>query len=358
MVNGGPNLSRAGERAIPSLMYLERQPNFSIGPDDAENETVDVIRASLHSRARPAPKTAQTTARSASNLVPQGGLFWDGRADTLQGQALAPLLNPAEMDGGSVERIAERLRHAAYAAAFVQLFGPGVLERARLLVAEATFAVGRYEFEDVSFHPYTSKFDAWLEGKARLSPAELDGKRLFDDPHGADCAACHLDVPAAGRPPLFTDHQFEALGVPRNPAIPSNRDPLHFDLGICGPTRTDMRAVSAYCGYFLTPTLRNVAVRHVFFHNGVYHTLQRVLDFYDFRDTQPQRVYPRTGGVVRKYDDLPPPDRRNVDATDRPFGQAAGSRPAMTPQQERDVIAFLRTLTDGYQPQKPTRRPQ
>jgi cytochrome c peroxidase len=102
---------------------------------------------------------------------------------------------------------------------------------------------------------------------------------------------------------------------------------------------------------FLTPTLRNVATRHAFFHNGVYHSLQRVLDFYDFRDTQPQRIYPRNRkGRVGKYDDLPVRDRANVDVVDPPFDRAAGAAPPMTHQEELDIIAFLRTLTDGYHP--------
>jgi cytochrome c peroxidase len=352
VVFGGPHLTRPGVRAVPSLMYLERQPNFSIGPDNEETENVNPLQvATLAAGASHPRKTAGNNARSAANLVPQGGLFWDGRADTLQGQALIPLLNPLEMDGGSVARIAAKLRTARYARAFVQLFGAAVLQDARLLVAEATFAVGRYEFEESSFHPYTSKYDAWLEGKAQLSPAELRGKQLFDDPHGADCAACHVDKPAAGLPPLFTDHQFEALAVPRNPAIPANRDPHAFDLGICGPYRSDLKTAPQYCGMFLTPTLRNVATRRVFFHNGVYHTLQQVLDFYEFRATQPQKIYPRgSNGRVETYDDLPPAYRRNVDVTDPPFDRTRGEKPALTPQQERDVIAFLETLTDGYRP--------
>lgn len=352
VVNGGPRLTRPGVRAVPSLMYLERQPNFSIGPDNAENENVNLLQAAARQRGTsPPPKTAQNPAQGAAHLVPQGGLFWDGRADTLQGQALAPLLNPLEMDGGSVARVAAKLRRAPYASQLVRLFGGAVLKNAQLLVAEATFAVGRYEFEEPSFHPYTSKFDFWTEGKAQLTPAEQRGLRLFNDPHGADCAACHLNAPAAGLPPLFTDHQFEALAVPRNPAIAANRDPHYFDLGLCGPYRTDLKSARPYCGLFLTPTLRNVATRHVFFHNGVYHTLQQVLDFYNFRDTRPQKIYPRLrNGSVRKYDDLPPQDRTNVDVTDAPFDRVRGERPALTPQQERDVIAFLKTLTDGYRP--------
>jgi cytochrome c peroxidase len=344
VMEGGRALTRQGVRAVPSLMYLERQPNFSIGPDDAENEAPP---SPLPSNAPAiAVKSAQNTAQSAQNLVPQGGLFWDGRVNTLQSQALEPLLNPFEMDGGSVGRVAQRLRRAPYAARFVQLFGPQIFDRASTAVGEALFAVARYQIEDPSFHPYSSKYDAWLEGKARFSPAEARGYALFRDPNGANCAACHLDRPDAnGLPPLFTDHQFEALGAPRNTALVANRNSHYFDLGICGPVRTDMKHAAPYCGMFLTPTLRNVATRHTFFHNGVYHTLAQVLDFYDFRSTRPQRVY-RHGAP----DDLPPAYRANLDTADAPFDRKRGAAPPLTPQQERDIIAFLQTLTDGYRP--------
>ena len=121
-------------------------------------------------------KTATQAAQSAANIVPQGGLFWDGRADTLQMQASGPLLDPREMNGGSVEVIArEKLRHAPYARKFAALFGENIFKNANLLVAEATFAVGRYQVEEPSFHSYTSKFDYWLEGKARLGDSRNAG---------------------------------------------------------------------------------------------------------------------------------------------------------------------------------------
>ena len=66
-----------------------------------------------------------------------------------------------------------------------------------------------------------------------------------------------------------------------------------------------MATETQYCGMFATPTLRNVAKRRVFFHNGLYHTLQQVMDFYDFRDTDPQKVYPEKDGTVMKFDDVP-----------------------------------------------------
>jgi len=356
-VFGGPDLTSQGVRAVPSLMYLERQPNFSIGPDPAGDTETPLALPQLAAKAATAPraqKTAATTAASAANIVPAGGLFWDGRADTLQLQAMGPLLSPFELDGGSMQRVAGRLQAAPYAKSFTQLFGPGIFASPAMVVSEAMFAVARYQIEDPSFHPYSSKYDAWLEGHARLSPAEMRGYALFNDPAKGDCGACHLDQPTAdGQPPLFTDHQFEALGAPRNQALAVNKNPAYFDLGICGPYRTDISALTQYCGMFLTPTLRNAATRTVFFHNGVFHDLRHVLDFYDFRDVQPAKIYP-TGadGQLEMFNDLPKADWPNIDTADPPFGLKPGNKPPMTPAEEQDIIAFLKTLTDGYIPPK------
>jgi cytochrome c peroxidase len=349
---GGPKLSSQGGRAVPSLEYLERHPPFSIGPDNPEAENVNLLQMAAQGQTAARAQKIATSAQATANMVPQGGLFWDGRANTLQDQALMPLLDPREMDGGDIAKVVAKLRQASYAKLFAQLFGAGVFDNPRLLVAEAMFAVGRYQIEEPSFHPYTSKFDYWLEGKARLSAAELRGYQLFNDPKKANCGGCHLDQPTRdGLPPLFTDFQYEALGAPRNLALAVNKDPGYFDLGICGPARTDMATQTQYCGMFLTPTLRNTATRRVFFHNGVFQTLQQVMDFYNFRDTDPQKVYPRgADGTVRKYDDVPSRLQANVDVADPPFDRHLGETPAMTAQDENDIIAFLQTLTDGYKP--------
>jgi cytochrome c peroxidase len=353
VVMGGPHVSTPGFRAVPSLRYLYRQPAFTIGPDIENGNDVPVPltqQAQVATGQTRALKTALTPQASATNLVPQGGLFWDGRADTLEQQINGPLYNPAEMDGGTMQQIAHKLASGPYAAQLRQLFGASLLQNPGMTVDEAMFAIGRYEIEDPTFHPFTSKYDAWLEGRARLTRAELAGYRLFNDPAKGNCAACHLDQPSRdGAPPLFTDHQFEALGAPRNAAIAANRDPHYDDLGICGPYRTDIRTSTQYCGMFLTPTLRNVALRRVFFHNGVFRSLTQVLDFYVNRDIHPERFYPRdAAGRVIKYDDIPPRYRANVDTVDAPFDRHPGDQPALTPAQILDVIAFLDTLTDGY----------
>jgi cytochrome c peroxidase len=349
---GGPDLKSQGARAVPSLTYLERQPEFSIGPDDPLNENVNMAQqADLGKTAARAEKLATQTAQSA-NIVPQGGLFWDGRANTLQIQAEFPLLDPREMDGGSIEIVAEKLSKA-YAQRFTGLFGANILSNPKLLVGEAMFAIGRYQVEEPSFHPYTSKYDYWLEGKARLSEAEMRGFRLFNDPDKANCAGCHTSAATReGYPPHFTDFQYEALGAPRNVALTDNKDPNYFDLGVCGPIRKDIAEQTQFCGMFKTPTLRNTAVRHTFFHNGVFHTLQEVMDFYDFRDTNPEKVYPVSAdGKVEKYNDILAQYQANVDVSDPPFNRHPGETPAMTAQDEADIIAFLQTLNDGYKPE-------
>ncbi len=351
---GGRTMDRHGLRAVPSLAYLYRQPAFSIGPDNAEQEGVSLTQSIARAdHAVRATKRAGSTA-AGSNLVPQGGLFWDGRVDTLQQQAGGPLFNPLEMDAGSQARVARVIEAGGNAAMFRALFGPSVFENPQQVVAEALFAIARYQIESPAFHAFDSKFDAWMQGRATLTPQEIRGYLAFNDPHRGNCAACHLDRPTPdGLPPLFTDTQYEALGVPRNPEIPANSDPSYHDLGVCGPTRTDLRAQSQYCGMFLTPTLRNVATRKRFFHNGQARSLAQVLRFYNLRDVDPARIYPRgADGRVDIADDLPPSARANVDHVDPPFGRHPGQAPPMTERDTRDIIAFLHTLTDGWRPSR------
>jgi len=346
-------MDQAGYRPPPSLTYLYHQASFSIGPDQADADVPVSLSdaASAAQGVQRATKNAGTTP-AAPAMVPQGGLFWDGRADTLQSQALGPMLDPVEMANASADDVAVKLETSRYAKVFRQLFGDNVFGNHRLAVSEAMFAIGRYQIEDPSFHAFTSKYDYWLEGKARLTRAELRGLRLFNDPDKANCAACHLSQPTKdGLPPLFTDTQYEALGVPRNTALAVNRNPKFHDLGVCGPFRSDLSAQTQYCGMFLTPTLRNAATREVFFHNGVYHDLKHVMDFYNLRNTNPERIYPtNAAGRVEKYDDMPAQYQANVDATDAPFDRKPGDKPAMTDEDIQDIVAFLKTLVDGYHP--------
>ena len=321
---GGPGMNGFGTRAVPSLRYLQFTPRFSRhlpqpDPDGVEDEG------------------------------PAGGFTRDGSAQTLHEQALLPLLNPVEMANAGVNAVAARLSKTAYAAQFRQVYGAGIFDHPAAAVARATEALEAFETQDPSFRPYTSKFDAAMSGNARFTAQELRGYTLFNDPKKGNCAKCHVDVPGpGGRPAQFTDYGHVAVGVPRNPEIPANRDPRFFDLGLCGPVRKDLAGEPEFCGMFKTPTLRNSASRQVFFHNGRFHTLDEVLRFYSERDTDPAKWYPRVGGKVVAFDDLPPRYRDNVDRVDQPFTRKRGDKPVFTDAEIADLTAFMKTLDDGW----------
>jgi cytochrome c peroxidase len=357
---GGPNLDQPGIRAVPNLTYQEETPNFSIGPEAGEEQETRLhpsstgaartASAAISVPSHDRPKAADPAAAAAA-LVPEGGFFWDGRSNTLQGQALGPLLNPLEMGNASDETVIDKLRKLSYIADFKALFGPFILNNPRLLLSEALFAIGRYESEEKSFHAFDSKYDAYLAGRASLSAAEMRGLKLFEDPKKGNCASCHPDRKSRdGRAPVFTDYQFEALGLPRNAQIKANADPAFYDLGICGPVRSDSYSQQPQnCGLFKTPSLRNVASRHAYFHNGVFSSLDQVMHFYVERDTHPEKFYPRgPDGTVNRYNDLPQQYRANVDVIDVPLDREQGESPALDEAEIQDVIAFLGTLSDGY----------
>jgi cytochrome c peroxidase len=115
---------------------------------------------------------------------------------------------------------------------------------------------------------------------------------------------------------------------------------------LCGPKRHDLKVERQYCGYFKTPTLRNVARRHFFFHNGHFATLEDVMHFYVERDTSPRRWYPTQAGELLKFDDLPGRYRGNVNTSDAPLNREQGEPPALDAEEIRKVIAFLKTLSD------------
>lgn len=325
---GGADLKRQGTRAVPSLRYvLNRTPVWS------------------H------PQAASVAERlTETDNAPIGGFGWDGRFDRPRDQASFPLLNPDEMANPSAEAVVGKLRRAPYAERFRRVFGAHALDDPQQAFANAMRAIERFELDDASFHPYTSKFDYYLDGKVELSARELRGKRLFDDPARGNCASCHIDQPGVnGAHPLLTDFTFEALGVPRNRELRANANPDYYDLGLCGPVRKDQAADRANCGLFKTPSLRNTSLRRVFFHNGRFHTLKDALRFYVQRDTDPAKWYPadRHGRVV-PYDDLPAHLRVNVDTTDEPLTRKRGEKPVWSERDIDDVAAFLATLDDGY----------
>ena len=278
-----------------------------------------------------------------------GGFFRDGRVATLAEQAKLPFLDVREMANATVAELISRLERSPNAARFRAVFGAGALDDPDAAYGRLAAAIAQYEFENPDFHRFDSKFDAFLAGTARLSPAEERGLALFEDPEKGNCAACHPSRPAAdGSPPLFTDFTYDNVGLPRNANIPANADPGFRDLGLCGPERTDLAARRDLCGGFKVPSLRNVARTAPYFHNGAFDSLREAVDFYVRRDTDPALWYPQAASGVQKFDDLPAGLAGSVNTTEVPYDRKAGGTPALTPDEVDDVVAFLATLDDGY----------
>ncbi|MEK6348058.1 MAG: cytochrome c peroxidase [Burkholderia sp.] len=323
---GGDDLHQQGFRAVPTLMYLQKVPPFSRHFHDSDEEGDESVDAG-----------------------PTGGLTWDGRVDRGEQQARIPLLTKFEMNS-TPEKVAKAVRAAPYLADFRAAFGDKVLGDDKATFEAVLQALGTYEQTPEVFTPYTSKYDAFLDHKATLSEAEMRGLALFNDERKGNCASCHISQRSLdGQPPQFSDFGLIAIGVPRNRALAVNKDPKFYDLGACGPERQDLKGEDEYCGIFRTPTLRNVALKKAFFHNGIYHSLEDVMRFYVQRDTNPEKFYPVRHGVVQKFDDLPKRYWANIN-TEPPFDRKKGEKPALDEAEIQDVIAFLNTLTDGYRP--------
>ncbi|MBS0354146.1 MAG: c-type cytochrome [Proteobacteria bacterium] len=287
----------------------------------------------------------------AKDGTPTSGFTWDGRANTLGDQASGPLLNPNEMANTSADDVVAKLKRSTNAAEFMKVFGSDIFSRPADAFARLQYALQQYQLEDADFAPFSSKFDLWLAGKAQLTDAEMRGWALFNDPNKGNCTACHVGTSADGHPPLFTDFTYDTLGVPRNMDINANADASYYDLGLCGPVRTDLSARTDLCGAFRVPTLRNIAKTGPYFHNGAIKTLTDAVRFYVRRDTNPEEWYPTdTSGTVQKFNDLPAAYRKNVNTVEVPYNRKPGDSPALTESEIADLVTFLNTLTDGYAP--------
>ena len=323
---GGADLKLSGLRAVPGLKYMQAVPPFTEHYFESDDEGDDSI-----------------------DNGPTGGLTWDGRVNRDRDQARIPLLSPFEMANADAGAVVAKVRQTGYANELWTIFGAEVFDDTERAFAGVVEALEVFQQDFRTFYPYSSKYDAYLAGGAELTPQEVRGLTLFNDPDKGNCGNCHRSQRGKdGTPPQFTDYGLIAIGVPRNRDIPANADPNFFDLGVCGPLRTDLADRAEYCGRFITPTLRNVAVRQTFFHNGAAHSLREAVAFYVERDTDPGKWYPRNdAGEVLKFDDLPARYRGNVNSQ-LPFGGQPGQRPVLSPSEIEDIVAFLNTLTDGY----------
>ncbi len=328
-----------------------------------------------------------------------GGMFWDGRAtgltlgDPLAEQAQGPFLNPLEQAIANAQVLCVRVKQADYAGLFEQVWGAGSLNCARN-VAGVYEKIGRsvaaYERSE-EVNPFSSKFDLfWDAANAAgkdvtlikcgtgggggggmgcpgggtdpnrwtayrnlgFGDSELQGLAVFND--RADCSSCHSLEPGPAGYPLFTAFGYDNIGVPKNPDNPFydmppawNPDGADWvDYGLGGYLRSAGYPAEIYeteLGKVKVPTLRNVDLRpsedfvKAYGHNGYFKSLEDLVFFYHWRAMMDNGCMGGMGcgGMA---DMFPPPEVDQNRAT-----------LSMFPMMQIDnIVAFLRTLSDGY----------
>ena len=311
-VAAGSRPGSLARRSTPSLLYLAYVPHFRFFREDDDR---------------------------GGDAEPYGGFFWDGRADSIAALVRQPLLNPREMNNRDAGQIAAKLRRAPYADAFRREL-PGALDDADRALDSLGVALQAF-LTSPAMAPFSSKYDDYVRGNATLTAKEEEGLRLFKDRKRVGCSKCHTSFESSSSPQrsMFTDYGYEIVGVPRNGKL-RTRD---ADLGLCERTDTVSPSNDAkWCASFRTPSLRNVAVRKAFMHNGAFTSLRDVVKFYATRASNPERWYP--SGEL--FDDTPPAYRRRVNVSVVPYNRRRGDAPALDDSEIDAIVAFLGTLTD------------
>ncbi len=217
-------------------------------------------------------------------------LFWDGRANSLEEQALGPVENPIEMKA-HWPMVVDRLKeHTEYPLLFHKAFGTADITKEL-----AVKAIAQFERTMVSYH---SKFDRERLGKVFYSVEEQDGYDMFFSERG-DCFHCHGGV-------LLTDNTFHNNGL----------DSIPEDIGLEKVTHSEFDR-----GLFKTPTLRNIELTAPYMHDGRFRTLEEVIDFYSEGLQKSKTIDPLMKAI------------RN-----------GGKH--FSPYEKKALLAFLKTLTD------------
>ena len=275
-----------------------------------------------------------------------GGQFYDGRAADLVAQAQGPFLNHLEMANPDKDTVVNQVSSSSYASLFTQVFGANAFADTNQAYLNIAIAIAAFENTSV-FAPFNSKFDAFRAGRATLTAAEQRGWNLYTNANKGNCEACHTSLTVTpSDKPLLTDFTYDNLGVPRNPnnpfyILPSSFNPDGFGFVDYGLGQTV--ANTSEDGKMKVPTLRNIAKTGPYMHNGYFATLKGVVHFYNTRDIKQACLNAlTTESQALSQNCWPEPEVTNNVNHDE-LGNLG-----LTNSEENDIVAFMRTLTDGY----------
>jgi cytochrome c peroxidase len=280
-----------------------------------------------------------------------GGNFWDGRAtgeklgNPAADQAQGPFLNPKEQALATPADVVTRVCASSYGNLFRQVWGAGACDPSNVAMAYDGIALSIAAYEaSAEVNTFSSKYDTH-----KLTKLEQQGFVLFKTKGG--CAACH---PSNGKEALFTDFTFDNLGIPANPENPVyTYNPGFVDNGLGGylmSTGADEDVFESELGKHKVPTLRNVDLRpdpafvKAYGHNGYFKSLEGIVHFYNTRDVLPTCPGAGTEAQALAADCWPAPEvAENVN--DDELGDLG-----LTASEEAAIVAFLKTLSDGFTP--------
>ena len=256
-----------------------------------------------------------------------GGQFLAGRATNLTAQAKGPFLNPVEMNMPDEASVIERVKqNPDYVTSFKSIYGENIFDDTKKAYTALAEAIATFE-KSAEFSPFSSKFDKVNKGEATYTEQEANGLALFNGK--AQCVLCHV---SEGGKAQFTDFSYDNLGVPVNHALrTANGKSADFvDVGLYGnPAVSDI----GLQGAFRVSTLRNIAVTGPYMHNGVFKNLATVVHFYNTRDVA-GAINPETGNTWESGE-------VEVNKNTEELGDLN-----LTTQEEADLVAFMKTLTD------------
>ena len=355
------------------------------GPDYAINAHGAVYEGSIPGRFgdRKPPSSGYATQSPILYYSPKqnlfiGGNFWDGRAtgeklgNPAADQAQGPFLNPKEQALPDSACVVYRVCISSYKNDFKDVWGadacdiswPADVEtvcategttvslspadRAKSDMAYDNIALSIAAYEaSLEVNAFTSKYDYSFKGLAKLTKEERKGFALFQGK--GKCKLCHIST---GKKPLFTDFTYDNLGVPKNPENPVYlTNPGFIDKGLGGflATRSDYAQYAAQNeGKVKVPTLRNVDKRpstgfvKAYGHNGYFKSLEEIVHFYNTRDVLPQCEAigsPQPGVNCWPAPEVP------VNVNTAELGNLG-----LSLEEEAAIVAFLKTLSDGYTP--------
>ena len=355
------------------------------GPSSTVNAGGAVYEGSIPGRFgdRKPPSAAYATLSPVLSLDKSGlwigGNFWDGRAtgeklgNPAADQAQGPFLNPVEQALPDNACVVYRVANATYGGLYVQVWGNNITtinfpantdllcasegntvplsaaDRANVDEEYGNIALSIAAYEDgTDVNQFSSKFDAWKNGTAKLTMEEKRGQALFNG--RAQCARCH---PNKGKEALFTDFTYDNLGVPKNPENPATMtNPTFVDEGLGGFLKRAGYDASVYMpelGKHKVPTLRNVDRRpspsdvKAYGHNGYFKRLKTIVHFYNTRDVKPACPNPLTTEADALAQGCWPAPEEPQNVNTGELGDLG-----LTSEQEDAIVAYLMTLSDGF----------